>query len=113
MIYYGDEAGMEGYHDPFCRRPYPWGRENKELLSHYTILSHIKRNEKSLHGEILEFLYHNDGLVAYKRGDITVLVNVSDEQKTFEMKGKYTELLEDRAEKDIVTLPAMSAKILK
>ena len=25
-LYYGDEACMEGYKDPFNRRPYPWGR---------------------------------------------------------------------------------------
>jgi 4-alpha-glucanotransferase len=23
IIYYGDEAGMEGHKDPFCRLPYP------------------------------------------------------------------------------------------
>ena len=34
-VFYGDEAGLEGYHDPFCRRPFPWGRENPELLSLY------------------------------------------------------------------------------
>ena len=43
-IFYGDEAGHEGYHDPFCRRPFPWGRENKELLEHYKTLGRI-RNE--------------------------------------------------------------------
>ncbi len=31
-IYYGDEAGLEGYRDPLCRGPYPWGREDKELV---------------------------------------------------------------------------------
>ena len=34
-LYYGDEAGVQGYHDPFCRLPYPWGREDAELLLHY------------------------------------------------------------------------------
>ena len=28
-IYYGDEAGMEGWEDPLNRRCYPWGNENK------------------------------------------------------------------------------------
>ena len=28
-IYYGDEAGMEGFEDPFCRACYPWGREDE------------------------------------------------------------------------------------
>ena len=49
----------------------------------------------------------------YKRGDITVLVNVSDEEKSYEMKGKYTELLLGKAEKDMVVLSPMSAKMLK
>ena len=32
-LYYADEAGMEGYKDPFNRRTYPWGREDKQLLA--------------------------------------------------------------------------------
>ncbi len=34
-IYYADEAGMEGCADPFCRRTYPWGEEDRQLLSYY------------------------------------------------------------------------------
>ena len=30
-VYYGDEAGMTGADDPYCRGTYPWGREDKEL----------------------------------------------------------------------------------
>ena len=30
-VYYGDEAGLTGGADPFCRRPYPWGSEDVEL----------------------------------------------------------------------------------
>ena len=30
-IYYGDEAGMTGCPDPFCRRPFPWGQEDALL----------------------------------------------------------------------------------
>ena len=32
-LYYGDEAGLTGMGDPFCRRTYPWGREDTELTS--------------------------------------------------------------------------------
>ncbi len=113
MIYYGDEAGLEGYHDPFCRRPFPWGRENKELLSHYTKLCHIKREEKSLHSTPLKFDCHKDGLCVYTRGELTILVNTSDEEKTYTLKGKYTELICGKAEKDEISLSPMSAKILK
>ena len=34
-IYYGDEAGMEGYSDPFNRAGYPWGRQDVDLLNIY------------------------------------------------------------------------------
>ncbi len=34
-VYYADEAGVEGCADPFCRRTYPWGNEDKQLLSYY------------------------------------------------------------------------------
>ena len=35
-VFYGDEAGVEGYHDPFCRRPYPWGRGCRAARLCYT-----------------------------------------------------------------------------
>lgn len=34
-IYYGDEAGMQGYGDPLNRAAYPWGKENADLLGWY------------------------------------------------------------------------------
>lgn len=33
-VYYGDEAGMTGCSDPFCRRTFPWGREDRELQAY-------------------------------------------------------------------------------
>ena len=47
-VYYGDEAGLEGYGDPFCRRPYPWGREDGELLGFYRRLGDIRRGMRCL-----------------------------------------------------------------
>lgn len=41
-IYYGDEVGLTGMADPFCRRPYPWGREDNALLSYYRTLSDMR-----------------------------------------------------------------------
>lgn len=37
-VYYGDEAGMQGYADPYNRGTYPWGREDEDLLYHYRML---------------------------------------------------------------------------
>ena len=37
-IYYGDEAGLEGYRDPFNRGTYPWGYEDANLIDWYRSL---------------------------------------------------------------------------
>ena len=43
-IYYGDEAGAEGYGDPLNRRPFPWGSEDVELVEWYRKLGRIRRS---------------------------------------------------------------------
>ena len=46
-IYYGDEAGMEGHGDPFCRRPFPWGGEDNSLLALIRRLGEIRRAHRA------------------------------------------------------------------
>ncbi len=41
-VYYGDEAGMEGFRDPFNRRTYPWGREDRVLLAAFRSLGRMR-----------------------------------------------------------------------
>lgn len=43
-LYYGDEAGMQGYKDPFNRFCYPWGKENKELIEFYKKLGALRKS---------------------------------------------------------------------
>ena len=45
-VFYGDEAGMEGFEDPFCRRCYPWGDENKGLQAWYRKVIAIRRTHR-------------------------------------------------------------------
>ncbi len=49
-VYYGDEAGLQGYRDPFNRGCYPWGNENAELIEFYKTLGKI-RSENSVFKE--------------------------------------------------------------
>ena len=41
-IYYGDEAGAEGYQDPFCRNCFPWDDIDEELRAFYEKLGDIR-----------------------------------------------------------------------
>ena len=47
-IYYGDEVGMEGYGDPLCRKTYPWGFENHDLLDWYKKIISIRHEYDTL-----------------------------------------------------------------
>lgn len=50
-IYYGDEAGLTGMGDPFNRRTYPWGREDKDLLETVKRLCGLRNETAALHKE--------------------------------------------------------------
>ncbi|CAA7602780.1 Glycoside hydrolase superfamily [Acididesulfobacillus acetoxydans] len=47
-IYYGDEAGLEGYSDPYNRGTYPWGREDAEILEWHKQVARLRREHKTL-----------------------------------------------------------------
>ena len=47
-VYYGDEAGLEGCTDPYCRRTYPWGHEDQDLLAYYKRLLALRKGQKVL-----------------------------------------------------------------
>ncbi len=66
-IYYGDEIGMQGLKDPFNRRPFSWRRIDPELLDWYKKLSSLRNSLDCLRTGDFEFLYKEDGAIAYKR----------------------------------------------
>ena len=66
-LYYGDEAGMEGYKDPFNRRPYPWGREDEEFLAHFRRLGQLRKNEEALRLGDIRFFQAGDKHLGFTR----------------------------------------------
>lgn len=68
-VYYGDEAGMEGYRDPFNRCCYPWGKENKELIEWHKQLGDLRKSCSALwDGEFFN-VYAEDRRLSYIRHD--------------------------------------------
>ena len=43
-----DEAGLTGMADPFCRRAYPWGREDAELVEQFRGIARERRASRAL-----------------------------------------------------------------
>ena len=82
MVYYGDEAGMEGFADPFNRRTFPWGKEDSGLLAHYRRLGELRKNKILQLGDIRFFLAQGHILGfsrTYKGQELRIYVNRSNE----------------------------------
>lgn len=78
-IFYGDEAGMEGFEDPFNRGTYPWGHEDRELLGHFARAGHPAARRSALQKGTLSWITANGPLLAFARegtdGRLVTVVN--------------------------------------
>lgn len=115
-IFYGDEAGLQGFDDPINRRPYPWGSEDKEILMHYKKLGRIRRENRAVFSGGFNMRDEN-GLVAYERAggddEILIAVNAGADDKTLIINKEYTSLYNNKEYKDVVDVPAGAFVILK
>lgn len=60
-LYYGDEVGLQGYSDPFCRATYPWDYQNTELLEFYRALGAVRTHSDAFKtGEFIPYSTQND-----------------------------------------------------
>lgn len=90
-IYYGDEAGLQGYCDPFNRRCYPWGREDHDLLNYVRELGTIRSKFKEYLSGRFEFYNCDDNMVSFFRYNddetkaMLVVLNKGDSNITFDL----------------------------
>ena len=100
-IYYGDEAGMEGYRDPFNRRCYPWGNENLDLIEFTKQLSRIRKGTRAFEQGEMEFIEVDDKVCVFARYDkITrdaaiIYLNKSTRGRSFEISNEHTDMFYD------------------
>ena len=116
-VFYGDEVGLEGGHDPFCRMPYPWGRENRSLLVHYKKLGGIRRKHSAFKHGSFKILVENDGFVVYERANekerLLILGNGGESSASLMLDCKGKELLSGKFVDGEITVPPATAMILK
>ncbi len=115
-VFYGDEAGMEGYGDPFCRRTFPWANADKALTEHYQKLCCIKYTCTPLHDGKLDFCETTDGFCVFKRtnkdGTVIVAANTGTENVNFNPDTILYNLMTGEKFRGTVEVPAESALIL-
>ena len=85
-LFYGDEAGMQGFEDPLNRGTYPWGREDVGLLDFFRALGRLRKERRSLQSGSLTYIYAQGGGLVITReheGETTmVALNAGDEALT-------------------------------
>lgn len=103
-VYYGDETGLEGFEDPFNRRTFPWGKEDRDLTDYFAGLGALRKKSKALRRGDIRYIAAEGPVLAFARSldgeTVLCAVNASDEDKTLTW-----------AEGELI-LPPMSAQIL-
>ncbi len=108
-VFYGDEVGLEGYKDPFNRRPFPWGREDKDILAHYRTIGQIRRkNSVYKDGDFRLLRLDSDNLIfARVKGkfNFVTVLNVSDKPLCFNFASSVKELYTNKRSMEFSVLP--------
>ncbi len=102
-VYYGDEAGMEGFEDPFNRRTFPWGHEDRELVNWFSCLGMARHNYAALRSGSIRWVRSEGGLLAFVRGKgeqaVLAAVNRGDTVAHLTWQGQ------------VIALPPMTANL--
>jgi len=95
-VYYGDEIGIDGEHDPGCRKSFPWeeSKWDKGLLSYVKEVIALRKQNPALRRGDFRRLWSADGTYAFSRSldgnTFVVALNASDSPQgaevTYELK---------------------------
>jgi len=106
-IYYGDEVGVDGAHDPYCRKSFPWdeGKWDTDLRDYAKACIELRKGNSALRrGDYKRILADGDVMAferVYKESRIVTAFNVSNEERT-------VELTFDKSPKILFGKPAIS-----
>ena len=90
-LYYGDEAGVQGFEDPLNRGTYPWGHEDKDIIAHYKELGNLRKDYADLLTGETSFIPDEKLLIFTRKngaGVLTVYANATADTATRDCHGK-------------------------
>ena len=117
-VFYGDEAGLEGYKDPFCRACYPWGRENKLLVDFYRRLGELRNMPVFQSGTFRELVAER-GVYAFQRTalvpqtEVVVAANRGGQTYELHLDGVFEDMLSGRRYQGVCQLQQDAFVVLK
>ncbi|CBG87227.1 maltodextrin glucosidase [Citrobacter rodentium] len=123
-IYYGDEVGLDGNNDPFCRKTFPWQAEKQDaaLFALYQRMAKLRQRSQELRYGGCQVIYAEDNVVVflrvYNQQRVLVAINRGEacevvlpaspllNVKTWQLKEGKADLQDG-----VLTLPAISAAV--
>lgn len=92
-FFYGDEVGLQGLGNLANRRPFPWGREDKDLLNYCRQLGNIRKKEQFLKKADLDVYDINDRFILFERqsseADALIAINRTGDRIATPIPEKY------------------------
>ncbi len=89
-VYYGDEAGVCGFTDPDDRRPFPWGKEDKNLQAFYKSAIAMHKAYPVLRTGSVIMLYQDQHVLGYARFDEReqILVFINNRKEAYDLEAQ-------------------------
>ena len=119
-IYYGDEAGLYGYRDPFNRCCYPWKNEDNELIEFFMKIGKVRKTNNIFKDGYFRIIYIDNEICVFERfcenESIVIAVNRTDNSKMLYAKTNLILQYEEIAkfgQYDNFLLGGYSAVVLK
>ena len=90
-IYYGDEIGVDGEHDPYCRKSFPWDESkcDKDLLAYAKEAIALRMKNPALRRGDYKRLWSAHGVYAFSRSfegrTLVVALNTSESPQQVEV----------------------------
>jgi len=127
-IYYGNEIGLDGQHDPDCRKSFPWDESkwDKDLLNYVKRAAALRSKNTALRRGDFKRLWSANGVYAFSRSldgkTFVVALNVSESPQQIHVmhetgknpKQVFGEASEISSDGRLhLTIPARSGVVLK
>ena len=115
-IYYGDEVGLTGFRDPYCRMCFPYGREDQELLSYFKALSAFRKKYRKDFTEPMEDFIASEGTVSFRRGALLFVINNGKCDENVKIKSNFVTIFRGenlKIQGKTVVVPAGSFGVLR
>ncbi|MGI6768939.1 MAG: glycoside hydrolase family 13 protein [Bacilli bacterium] len=96
-IFYGDEIGLTGAHDPDCRRCMIWDEKEQdlELLSFFKKLIQIRKTNPDFQDVDLTWLSKNDNCLVFQKQNTIIIINNSDKPREFAFEYNLLDMVQE------------------